>query len=344
VSKYLDIEWMGDERVEARIRKLGLDFTVVEIDPSEINVVGSRDLQTRFESRINDDHALNLAIQIESSKKVEYLVFIPGEPGFPGLLIADGNHRHETLTNDLYLSGKLAPGFKLKGYLVKTLDSYLRDLIARSFNCISDKKVLSEAHRIRHIKYLHEVHHAPVADLAQAFGLPLDTVKRELFFDMQREELRAAGVPVNNLTDAHLKEIAKIRQNDPLKQKFANVVAQYKPRVEDARLCVHQTVQALKKGGEPEAIKIIADFRKQWVDSFGAKGKGKRVPQRTALRSALGTLHTFLRRGPKGEPFATFQEMGITDQHDVHQFRQIWKESKKWMDTIIRNWGAEHEE
>jgi hypothetical protein len=342
MSDYLKITWTDNKQVENRIRSLGLDFTIRQLKPSEINVAGSRELQTRFETKIDEEHALTLALQVETSKRVERLVCFPSEIGFSGELIADGNHRHFLL--DDILKDKLPPDFTYEVYYIDTQDKRLRELIARSFNCIADKKVLSESHRIRHIQYMHDNFHMPIAELAKFFGVREETVNAKLFYAKQRDELHGMDVPADSLKDAHIKEICKIKQNDPLKQKFANLVAQYKPTVDDARLCVNQTIEALTLGGEPEALKMLGVHKKRWIENFGSITRGKRLPKRTTFFSTLEKFYQFLKRTPQAGPFTEFHELGIADEHDVSKARQIWKETKKMMETILRNWDANQEE
>jgi hypothetical protein len=342
MAKHLKITWIGSEQAESRLRAHGVDFSVVKLRISQLNIPGTRELQTRFDSFVDGDHALNLAEQIENSLQVERLVALVPETGMKGNLIADGNHRLETFINDLYLKDQLPPDFQMECYLVDTQDKYLRDLIARSFNCIADKKSLSVAHRILHVKYLIDTYNKPIAELAKWFGVSAEKIRRELANDIQRNELRGFNVRVDNLTDSHLQEIVKIRQNGPLKVKFAQVVAQYGPTATDAGNCADQMVEALARGGEPAAMQVLVDYKKRWVEEYGSGKSRKKRPKRTAFRSGLGSLHQFLKRGPNGEPYVDFGDLGIKDEHDVAQIRQIWKDIRKCMETLFRNWDAEH--
>jgi hypothetical protein len=338
MSDYLEIVWSSDEQVEARIRSLGLDFSIKRLASSEIDVQGSRDLQTRFDSQIDEEHALKLAIQIGTSKRVDRLVCLSPLTGFKLALVADGNHRHFTL--DDLLKQQLPPDFKFEVYFIDTQDEMLRDLIARSFNCIADKKSLTDEQRIRHIQYMLAKYDVTFADMAAYFGVQEAKVKRELMIFAQREELRKAGIPIDKFNDGHIRELAKIKQNDDLKRKIAHMVAQYQPTIEATGLCVNQAIMAFKTGGETAATKILIDHKKIWVTNFGAKGSGKRLGRRRDFLSLVGTFHTFLDSGPKGAPCENFGDCEINDQHDVSQIRHQWKAITKVMSTMIRDWDA----
>jgi hypothetical protein len=343
MSDYLSIEWVDNKQVEARIRELGIEPVVRKYTLAELNVKGSRNLQTRLVSKIDEKLAETLLEQISFNRRIERLVCIPPDIGFSGQIVADGNHRTRVIEWLIEL-GDLPEDFVIEVYFVDTNDKGIQELVARSFNCIEDKKTLTEAERISHIQYMMTAHANKwsLAVLAKHFGVKEDIVKRELMYAIERQELRAAEVPVDNLTDAHLKEIHKIRQNDPLKHKLAKAVAQYKPTAEDTRLCVNKAVQALTKNGDAAAISVIAEFRQLWADDSSAKSKNKRTPNHTALNSLLGKLNAFLSRGAGDSPFETFEQMGIADTHLVANLRRIWKADKKILDSLFVKWDADH--
>ena len=336
----LNLKWTASPQMEAHLNSLGVKFTVKRATLAAFDIPSSRKLQTRLTAHVDTDHAFNLAGDIERTKCVERLVCLPPMLGFKGFWICDGIHRQYGLSE--YLHDMLPPDFEYEFYYIDTPDPKIRDLISRTCNCVGDKLSLSHEVRVVHIRYMITEYNMTIKDVAIHFHENPVTIQSELFVDAQRKELQEAGINVDGLSQGHIKEIAKIKMNDRLKQQLARVANQYRPTVKQVKQVVDDVLKAAKKESEDAAMGVIGDFKKGLLNSSAASAKtpakGKRAPTRKKAFDLIGDLYRFVSLGEgDGKPYTTLKQIDITDPHDAHNFREQWKATKKIVDTMCHH-------
>lgn len=344
MSDALELTWVASPQMEAHLKAIGVSFEVKEFAPGEFSLNESKKLQTRFDKRIDETHAFNLAVDIERTKHIEYLVAVSPEIGFKGLLFADGLHRVTAF--DEHLEEQLPDGFKYMCYYIDTKDQKIRELIFRSCNCVAVKKCLSHEERVRHIKYMITAYPAmSIADVAVIFHEDPARIQKELSIDQERQDLLAAGIITDALTPSHIQVLQKIKTNDHLKHQFARVAIQCKSNVTQTKQAVDDILKISKKSGEAAAMEQIGKYKKDWLNAVAQSpktpAKGKRAPARTKLFNFVGSFLHFMNTGDgDGKPYQHFPQLDVTDPSDVSNFRAQFKELRKLVEDMGHNWDT----
>ena len=160
------MKWTTDAVIEAVMRKLGVKFTVVEIDTSELLVEESLSNNARMTAPIDPEVVDTYSGIISSSPEVPWMMVVLHKRG-KGYYILSGNHRVAA-----FIRNKIK---RISAYVVHTDDELLLDTICRVANRYGSARLTTEEAK-RHAVWLMERYGLTAEQAAEQFGLSVAVV------------------------------------------------------------------------------------------------------------------------------------------------------------------------
>lgn len=188
------MKFVRDQRAEAGMRNLGIEFTVQTVPMRDINRDLSGTHQARVGKKVNDDWIMEYAVAAQNG--AEFPMVILDRLKKDCYFIWSGNHRIG--------AAELHGDKEIQAYVVHVTDMRLQDILPRVVNTWEGHRESREA-VLTHAVYLCEKHNLESKEVATMMGLKPEWVVNALRSSDLRRQVEETGVKIDLPTTGLLK-------------------------------------------------------------------------------------------------------------------------------------------
>lgn len=328
------LEWGPDLWAERTLLQVGLEYTLVDVDLSEIDWAASKHNGARLKEPLVERLIADYCNAMLDGAVFPRTVMASKADGY---LILSGNQRSNAVKRLIELEG-LAPTTTIAAYVVDGANKMVCEGFARAANrAHGGRSEIAEA--TANAVYCVQKLGFSNADAARLMNVPVHRIQDVIRANAQRRELAEAGVRTESLSQSHLLELARI--NDlSTKVKVAHIA--HKNHVTATEL--QPVRQAINKArSHRERLAVVKTMEKQKV-AAKPKYDNSRTPKpatiarpwRNRIVRDLTAIGNFLEHGRAGEAFESFADLQINDSADRDILAQEWNRLNRLMVRIMK--------
>lgn len=329
MDDYLELRFMSDPIAEVGLRDRGLEFEIVPIKFTEIDLEESRRNFGRLGKPIINDLVERYVLLIEENVIMPRTVAHRLKSGQCGFLA--GNQRI-TAIEKLIKAGKLPPDVSMEVYLVTSDDPHGKDVFARSDNSRHGGPPGSE-------ERLAQAIHCTISlglslrDAGKAFGVAPSTLSKHVTVEKEEKVLMNEGINTSSVPRGTLFPLARIKEID-LKKKVAHLIVTHAPCADRIKKTCSAVANA---GSQEEKLQHIKKLEKSLAakakDGQRAKHPGMNRPRRDRVIGKLSSLLDYLETGFNGTAFTSDSQLQL-DMQDRKRFIELWDRIQFRMNII----------
>lgn len=331
------VEWRRDDKVEEILQSHDVDWEVIEIAFSEIDIDASRKNGARQGAPLNDKVVQTYRENIEAGHIFPMMVVTKIPTGY---LLHAGNQRSEVHRRRI-MDGESPKDMPVKVYLVKTKSALVLHDLERRTNIAtgwgeSREGVLSNA------LYLVSQDGMSVEDAAQLYGMSKNRLQSAKRQREKRIDYGKSGIDTSRLSQTAILAVASASDAES-ERKLAHLANSYAATAST----IQPVATAVRKASSAaHRIRLIKEVEAKWKNEARDKKGGRtdgdgrklvRRPRKAKALKLLGDLARWLESGNNGGRFDNLDDMQVFEKEVKKEIINLWGRLRAAMNRIVRN-------
>lgn len=326
------MRWIKDQKVEANLRALGIQFEAEKISLNDCDLSEGLRKQTRLLGKLNQDYVVQLAeamLQPEAAFPMTILQKSPRQKLFPW----SGNHRLSAFVL-AYPNETI-----IEAYTVNVKDAMMMDILPRIVNAWESAIGFSKEEKLINARWLVEKHSMKMEDAAKLVCVPYSwLVKSKKAEDVRADLIPELGSKANGFSKSLLVKMAPMAENVNVLKATAKVLCQYDVKGDEANHLLEDV-----KGQRTELQKMSELGR--WERIFQDRKKPE-VPKGQApkIQISFDTRKSFMKHltglAKILSKCDTLEKLQCTDNSDREVLAKNWLIISSQMNKLQKQGGS----
>ena len=325
------MRWVKDQKVEANLRRLGIDFDCEKIEIASVDLEEGLRRQARLIGKLNDDYVLQLGIAMQS-ESAAFPMTILQRPPRGKLWPWSGNHRLAAFT--LTFPNETV----IEAYTVKLADPVMLDVLPRIVNAWESGLGFSREERILNAKWLIEHHSMPTQEAADLLGIKPEWIITTRRAEEVRSKVLSLGPKVQTLPKSLLISLSPLSDNSNVLKAIVRLLLDEKMKGRDAEQLIRDV---RSRNTENQQISEIARWEKLMADRKEAASPRKSANNKPAkVLSTPLVRQNFLSKlisiAKILERCDTIEKLQCSDPASKETLLREWRRIEKVMTKIVQ--------
>lgn len=314
------MKWVKDQKVEANLRALGVQFEVARIPVEKIDWEEGLRRQARMLGKLNDDAVLTMGIDMAKPDAAFPMIIVQKPPHGP-FWPWSGNHRGASFR-------LVFPDEQfIDCYVVTIRDPVMLDLLPRVVNAWESQLGFSRDEKILNALWMVNNHSMAPAEAAKLFGLKVEWLYKSNQANETKKIIadipKADGIPKSTLVKLHT-----LADNTNVLRAVVRLIVGHNIKTDEA---LHIISDVRGQDTENQKLGEVGRWEKILISRKARKKKGSVSMTRTVREQAI-RYFTGLAKVLDGRD--TLAKLQITDPADMAVVQQAWNKIRETMDKI----------